>query len=158
MSLDPVGVERKPILWRLMQPYLHDLSEFDGSDVDEAGEYHYALFEHYWDVSLYPSELRDAFFIRFEGKLAGFALVRHMNNGRNQLAEFCILRKYRRRGIGRTAAQAVLRRFPGPWDLTIHPKNTPALAFWPKVIEGAASGEWTESSGPIIVIHRFEIG
>ena len=140
-----------------MQPYLHDLSEFDGSDVDEAGEYHYAFFEHYWDVSLYPSELRDAFFIRFEGKLAGFALVRHMGNGRNQLAEFCILRKYRRRGIGRSAAEDVLRRFPGPWDLTIHPKNEPALAFWPKVIEGAASGEWTESSGPIIVIHRFDI-
>ena len=62
LALEPVGAEQKLILWRLMQPYLHDLSEFDGSDVDEAGEYHYSMFEHYWDVSLYPSELRDAFF------------------------------------------------------------------------------------------------
>ena len=157
ITLEAVTVEQKPILWRLLQVYLHDLSEFDGQDPDPAtGEYKYSYFDHYWDRSLYPPEPREPYFIHADDKLAGFAMVRHLDNGKTQMAEFTVLRKWRGTGLALEAAGMVFHRYPGPWDLTIHPKNERAKAFWVKAIESNAEGDWTERGG-IIVWHQFDI-
>jgi predicted acetyltransferase len=46
------------------------------------------------------------------------------------LAEFFILRKYRRLGIGSQAAKLVFERFPGRWEMAVMKNNRPALSFW----------------------------
>ena len=56
--------------------------------------------------------------IRRDGKLAGFALVNAVtHSGRaadRNMAEFFIVRKHRRSGIGRAAAQKIFSRYAGP--------------------------------------------
>ncbi|MBE7517801.1 MAG: GNAT family N-acetyltransferase [Thermoflexaceae bacterium] len=134
------GSERAT-LENLMQLYLHDFSEFDSSDVDEAGRYRYRYLPLYWSE---PG--RWPFLVRADGNIAGFALVRHAD-GRYQMAEFFVLRRYRRRGVGEEAARQVFARFPGPWLVEELAANTTAIKFWRSVI-GRFAGGFDEVQGP----------
>ena len=123
------------LLDRLLQLYLYDFSEFAGvgtcyGEVDEAGHFEYQPgLDDYWrDPGRIP------LIIRADGRVAGFALVNE-GSPRNEpldhaLAEFFILRKFRRTGIGGRAAHAIFRMHPGRWELAIAGYNAPALAFW----------------------------
>jgi predicted acetyltransferase len=79
------------------------------------------------------------------------------------VAEFFILRKYRRGGHGTAAAHAAFDRHPGQWEAAVARRNVGALAFWRKAIAShpraseieeldVTSAHW---NGPII---RFRIG
>jgi predicted acetyltransferase len=158
VDLAAVTADERDLLWRLMQLYLHDLSEFQREPLNASGEFSYPYFEHYFDPSLDVLDRgRWAFFLHVNGELAGFAMVRLMQNGRYEMAEFFILRGARRGGSGMAAATAALQRFPGSWALTVHPKNTGAQEFWRRVIAANGRGEWTEKSSPLLVWHQFEI-
>jgi predicted acetyltransferase len=60
------------------------------------------------------------------------------------MAEFFILRKYRRQGAGTRAARELFDRFPGRWEVAEIPENAPAIAFWRKVIAGYSRGNYEE--------------
>lgn len=137
-----IAVEsERGVLENLMQLYLHDFSEFDSSDVDEAGGYRYRYLPLYWSE---PG--RWPFLVRADGNIAGFALVRHAD-GRYQMAEFFVLRRYRRCGVGEEAARQVFARFPGPWLVEELAANTTAIKFWRSVI-GRFAGGFDEVQGP----------
>ncbi|WP_426593360.1 GNAT family N-acetyltransferase [Cellulomonas sp. McL0617] len=129
-----------------MEFYAYDWSEFDDRDVDEHGEFGYRWLDHYW-----TDEDRHAFLIRAEGKLAGFALVRQEQ--RTEMAEFFVLRRYRRRGVGAAAATALFHSYPGPWEVTQRLTNPAATAFWRRAIP-VPYGETTADD---MVIQTFEI-
>lgn len=158
IDLVEVGSAEKQILWRLLQLYLHDMSEFDGSDIADGGDYEYSYFEHYFDPSLDVLDRgRWACLFRVDARLAGFAMVRHMQNGRYSMAEFFVLRKWRRTGVGSAAAAAVLHRFPGGWDLTVLPENTGARAFWRRVIEANSRGQFSEKHSSLVTWFQFDV-
>jgi predicted acetyltransferase len=115
------------VLRRLLELYRYDFSEFDGADVDPHGEFGYRFLDHYWTDSD-----RRALLFRTAGRWSGFALVRIGEP--NDMAEFFVLRKYRRSGVGREAAQEVLRQVPGSWTVRQQLTNPAATAFWRKVI------------------------
>jgi predicted acetyltransferase len=50
------------------------------------------------------------------------------------MEEFFILRGYRRISLGRRAAQLVIERHPGTWEVTETPNNHAATAFWRNVL------------------------
>jgi predicted acetyltransferase len=112
----------------------HDYSEFNGGDVDEDGCFGYRYLDYYWrEPGRYP------FLVRVSGKPAGFVLVRELGlnaDGQpvHEVAEFFILRKYRRRSIGQVVAQQVFAYFPGLWQLRVEADNQPAQAFWQGVV------------------------
>lgn len=135
-----------------MQLYLHDFSEFTREDVDANGQYPYAYFDHYFRPN--EGESRHALFIRVDGQLAGFALVRQVN-ARNSMAEFFVMRKYRRSGVGSAAAREAFARFPGEWKVAELAANLPAQAFWRKVIGSFTHGAYTEETDEGAVIQRF---
>lgn len=137
-----------------MQLYLHDFSEFLGTDVDANGEYPYAYFDHYFRRE--ERESRHAFFIRADSQLAGFALVRQ-SDGLNSVAEFFVMRKYRRGGVGTAAARQVFARFPGDWKVAELAANLPAQAFWRKVIAGVTGGAYTEDTDAKGVVQWFTL-
>jgi predicted acetyltransferase len=68
------------------------------------------------------------------------------------MAEFFVLRKYRRQGLGRDAAQTIFRRLPGPWTVRQQLTNPAATAFWRRAIPHS----FTESDDGIEVTQRFE--
>jgi predicted acetyltransferase len=113
----------KAVLRRLLQLYHYDFSELTGEDLDEHGEFAHHYLDHYWtDPASHP------LLIRHEGRLAGFALVR--TEPVNDIAEFFVIRKYRRAGVGREAARRVFAMFPGAWQVRQLHDNDAATAFW----------------------------
>jgi predicted acetyltransferase len=46
------------------------------------------------------------------------------------VAEFFVLRAYRRRGIGTQVAHEVWRQFPGWWEVRVMESNITARDFW----------------------------
>ncbi len=71
---------------------------------------------------------RAAFLFRVDGRIAGSALLR--KGPPHQVAEFLVLRKYRRRGVGCTTAREILTHWPGEWATHQVPGNHAAVAFW----------------------------
>lgn len=117
----------KAVLRRLVELYLYDFSEFNDADVDQDGEFGYRYLDRYW-----TEEDRSAFLLRVDGHWAGFALVRRGTPF--VMAEFFVMRKYRRRGVGRQAATELFKRFRGPWQVRQLPTNPAATSFWRAVI------------------------
>ena len=120
------AVDRE-LLARLVDFYFHDFSEFDGREVGSDGSYHYEWLEAYWSDAD-----RKAYVFRVDGHPAGFALVRLTDP--IELAEFFILRKYRRGGFGTVPARQVIARHPGRWVISQIASNVPATTFWRSAI------------------------
>ena len=133
LELVPVRAEEKEILRNLMEKYDYEFSQYDDRDVNMLGLYGYDYFDCYW-----TEDTRHPFFIKADGKLAGFVMVGNymefFPEAKHSMAEFFVLYKYRRCGVGTFAATEVFRRFPGLWELRCHPKNTTSVFFWDKVI------------------------
>ncbi len=141
VSIRKAELADKPTLWRLLQLYLHDFSEFLHTDVGPSGEFEYPYFDAYW------SELgRVPFLIEAHGSLAGFALVR--GGVPNDLAEFFVLRNHRRHGVGRQAAAMVFADFPGEWQVRQLDANHDATAFWRSTLPYPFT-ETRNAEGPI---------
>jgi predicted acetyltransferase len=122
--------EQSPILANLLELYAHDFSEFQPLDMDPEGRFGYKSLPLYWSEAN-----RHPFLIRFDGKLAGLVLVKRGSEISDSqevldMAEFFVLRGYRRHGIGTFAAQEVWRRFPGPWEVRVMQSNPSAIFFW----------------------------
>ncbi len=69
----------------------------------------------------------------------------HFSDSQYSVAEFFILRKYRRRGIGRQVAVDLFDRFRGRWEISKLPTNLPALRFWSNVIKVYLTENYTET-------------
>ena len=131
-AVDLVVVELtdRETLNNLTQLYQYDFSEIEALNVAADGRFH----------ALDALEIDRAYFVRADGQLAGFALVRHQPSQIEPdslvwwMQEFFILRRYRRKGIGRTAASLVIQRHPGLWEITETPSNQGATAFWRAVL------------------------
>ena len=105
-----------------------------------------------WILSSYWRESgRIPLLIQADDHVAGFALVHQWSALElppdHSIAEFFILRKYRRARIGTRAALCIFRRYPGRWEVPVAWYNPPALAFWRRVTEEAAPGEVEELAG-----------
>ena len=142
---------QRPVLDHLLQLYKYDFSEFApiGSpygEVDEKGGFAYPGLERYWQESG-----RIPLLIHANDRLAGFVLVHQWSALERPLdygvAEFFVLRKYRRARVGARAALLVFRRYPGRWEVPVAWYNPPALAFWRKVTAEAAPGKVEEIAG-----------
>jgi len=134
-------IDDKPIVAQLLELYAHDFSEFAKADVDETGRFGYRWLDNYWTETE-----RHPFLIRVDGRLAGVVLVRA---GRpHDMAEFFVMRKYRRAGVGRDAARAVFAMFPGEWQVRQQASNPAATAFWRTAIP-VAFREDVNDEGPV---------
>ena len=155
VALEPVAYTDTAVLRRMLGLYLYDFTEFTGDDLDEHGEFGYRYLDHYWAPD--PGEERFPFFIRVKGKLAGFALVR-LTGRRYSMAEFFVMRRYRRSGVGSQAARDVFARFPGEWKVAQIPKNLPAQTFWREVIGDVTAGAFSEHAATDGVVQEFTVG
>ncbi len=136
----------QPVLGRLLELYAHDFSERTGADVGDDGTFGWRFLDRYW-----AEPDRHAFLFRIDGKLAGFALVR--SGDPHDMAEFFVLRKYRRGGVGTDAARAVFARFPGEWQTRQQFENAGATAFWRRTIPVPFT-ELANEEGPV---QRFRV-
>ncbi len=144
LELRPATIDTKPVLRQLLELCQHDYSQFNGADISQHGHFGYDYLDNYWTE---PG--RFAFIVHYRQQIAGFALVRRLEQhadgaAHHAMAEFFILRKYRRQGLGSMVAQALFARFPGTWIVGQEPHNQPAQRFWRAVIAHYTSGQYQE--------------
>ena len=138
----PATLEQEPILANLLELYGHDFSEFFDLDIGEDGRFGYTSLPLYWsDPNCHP------FLLRIEGKLAGLAFVKRGDAAVWDIAEFFVVRGYRRLGIGTQAAHEVWRRFPGMWQVRVMQANVSGERFW----AGAISTFTGEAIQPVSI-------
>jgi predicted acetyltransferase len=145
-SLRPLHDRERPAVERLIQLYIYDLGgehwgvRPDGTFASPA-----------WHRRFWRRRGSHHFVIRSEGRLAGFALVRDRADfagaGVREIAEFFVLRRYRRRGVGTRAARALFARFPGRWELAVLVWNVGAQKFWRELAARCALDGVVESRG-----------
>jgi predicted acetyltransferase len=129
-----VQVTEKSVLQNLIELYEYDFSEFNDADVNMYGLYGYKYFDCYW-----TEDTRYPFFIKVDGIYAGFVLINEhchvlKDPGSKTIAEFFVMKKYRRKGIGKRVAFQAFNKFPGQWEVLQHGENEPSKLFWRKVI------------------------
>jgi predicted acetyltransferase len=138
------------LLSNLLELYIHDLSAiFTDVELGEDGRFGYPKLGLYWSE---PTE-RFAFLIRCGGCVAGFALVTRGSPAAEDpqvldVAEFFVLRRYRRSGVGRRAASLLWRALPGEWTVRVAESNPAALEFWRDVVAELGAGAARESQRP----------
>lgn len=135
VQVSPAAPEQAPLLANLLELYAHDLSEFFDVHPRPDGRFGYPLLPHYWE-----EETRRPFLVHADGRIAGFALIAKGSRitgdpGVWDVAEFFILRGYRRHGAGVAAAVDLWRRLPGRWEVRVLEGNLPARAFWRSAID-----------------------
>ena len=126
----PASEEQSPILANLLELYAHDFSEFHTLELGADGRFGYPQLPLYWrDHNRHP------FLVKVDGNLAGLVLVKQGSEVSGDqtvwdMAEFFILRRYSRHGVGSGAAHDVWRQFPGCWEIRVMDSNRSALDFW----------------------------
>ncbi len=148
--------EQQSVFANLIELYAHDFSEFHPIKLGADGRYGYQHLPQYWsEPDHYP------FLIKVDGGLAGFALVKQVaSRAVWDMAEFFIVRGYRRRAIGMQAAHEVWRKFPGTWQIRVMRANHTGVDFWQRatlVFSGdAIHPTATEKDGVEWLVFVFE--
>ncbi len=149
ITVTPAAALDEPVIRNLVQFYAYDFAHAVGWDIPETGRFADAIIDGSFDGAG-----RHPFLIRVDGRLGGFAIVDLYSHLGDRLtdpgdvrdvAEFFVVRNYRRRGVGETAAHALFDRFGGRWEVRQSAKNEGARAFWRKVIDRYTGGHFDES-------------
>lgn len=131
IELERVPFEKRDALFRLLQYSLFEESLTDLNDMNDD-----ALFGYPWFDAYFTEPQREAYFIRERGtkQLLGFAMVREHEDGRHSIAEFLVIPKYRRQGVGSQAAKACFALHKGLWEVKPAYGSESARLFWQKTI------------------------
>ena len=152
VSLDTAQAAEEPLLANLIELYIHDLSDvFTHVELGPNGRFGYPRLPLYWA----EPDKRYPFLIRCDGHVAGFVLATRgspvvPDPDVHDVAEFFVMRRYRKVGVGKEAAMLLWRRFPCSWTIRVAEGNVGALAFWRASIANIPQvkvTEWTLSSG-----------
>jgi len=150
VTLEAATAADLPLLSNLLELYIHDLSAaFPHVELGPDGRFGYPQLERYGA----EPDRRFSFLIRCGGRLAGFALVTRGSPATEDpevfdVAEFFVIRSYRRSGVGRRAAILLWNRLPGRWTVRVSEGNAGAIPFWAGVIAEVTKGASTESTRP----------
>jgi predicted acetyltransferase len=126
--------EQSVVVANLFELYAHDFSEFHDVETGEDGRFGFNKLHLYWS-----DPKRHPFLIKCRGKLAGFVLVKQGSEITEgdcvwDMAEFFVLRRYRRYGVGTEAARQIWSRYPGRWEVRVMESNRAAHEFWARAI------------------------
>lgn len=123
------------LLERMIELYAHELSDIADLPIGADARFGYGPLPSYWS-----EPTRHPYIVRVNGELAGFILVQQgsqVNGARDvwDVAEFFVLKRHRRRGVGECAAHDVWRQHSGQWEVRVMERNTEALKFWRRAVE-----------------------
>jgi predicted acetyltransferase len=144
LDIIPATIGDKSVLRQLIELYQYDWSGISPDlDVDAHGLYGYDYLDHYWtEKERYP------FLVRVNGRYAGFVLVNDyvlVPGNQRSMAEFFVMRKYRRQGVGKRVAFEIFDRLPAKWEVRQVNENTVGVQFWRKVIGEYTGGKYQET-------------
>ena len=142
VRLRAVDLEEEEILANLLEKYDYEFSQYTSKDVNDRGLYGYEYLDYYW-----LEEERWAYFIEVDDQLAGFVMINNFSEVEDRdtdfsVAEFFVMYKYRRTGVGKRAFFLAANLHKGKWQLKRHPGNLPSVYFWDAVINEYTNGNY----------------
>jgi [ribosomal protein S5]-alanine N-acetyltransferase len=145
-ELVPATLEDYPTIQNMGRFYVYDMTEYMGDEEDwkipENGLFECIDFKKYWDQpDTFP------FILRQNKEIAGFAIIDKKGSDEHvdfNMAHFFILRKFKKKGIGRAVACHCFSRFTGVWEVMVMPKNEGAYNFWKSVIVAYTDNHFQE--------------
>ncbi|MBE2198726.1 MAG: GNAT family N-acetyltransferase [Anaerolinea sp.] len=144
IELRPPSRSNRNLIRRMMELYLYDFSEYDDADLDEHGLFAYGDLDYFWFEPTHA-----AYLVTVDGKLAGFALVDNdvkLTDSERAITEFFVMRKYRRRGVGKQVAHQLFDLLPARWEMAVLETNKPAQQFWRKTLGAYRQGNFQETA------------
>ena len=142
LAISKIGPESDVLLRNLSGHYCHDMSEWFDLDVGADGRYSY-------DTASVWTKGYDAYLAKVGDSIAGFALIGSGGEwlddvDAHDVHEFFILRRFRRRGVGRSMATLLWNEYPGEWLVRVVEANAPAVTFWRGAISSYSGGSYRE--------------
>lgn len=130
MAIRPATPADRPLLERLLEFYLYDMAELYRFPIGPDARYAYDRLDQFW---------QHPYLLTVGEDLAGLALVIDSCplTGRTPcwfMAEFFVMRAYRRTGLGQAAARELIAAHPGAWHVGVIERNAAALAFWTRTL------------------------
>ncbi|MNZ38572.1 hypothetical protein D3C78_560510 [compost metagenome] len=135
VELLQTGAEQAELIRNLYQFYAYESSDWEQEDVEVDGRF-YIHEEHlarYWQEPQWSANL-----ILVDGFIAGFLLVERSELpalNALELADLFILKRYRRKGIGRAVVSQVLTSGESDWLVRFYDQDETAQAFWRAVLD-----------------------
>lgn len=140
VRLEKVTDESRQTLWNLLQYMLFETSP-SGKNIARAdGSFEYKYFDNY-----FTDDDREAYLVKAQdGELMGFVMINQylqkVKTG-HSIAEFLILPRFRRSGVGREVARRCFKTHPGNWEVGPADGSESAYQFWKKVIDETTGGD-----------------
>ena len=134
IQIIPAQIEEQPVIKQLLELYTYEMTDLADFDINDNGYFGYVDLPKYWqDPNRYP------YIVKVNKKLAGFVLIQKGSPLENDpeiwdVAEFFIMRKFRKNNVGQFVAQKIWHEFNGRWQVRVWDNNTIAHAFWETVI------------------------
>jgi predicted acetyltransferase len=146
LSLRQAELTDAALIGNLFQFYHYDFSELLAGHVAEDGRFRTPALAAYWQDSW-----RHPWLLHVDEHPAGFALVQRRSRITGDpetwdMAEFFVMRAYRRQGVGSQAALQLFAQFRGHWEVRQIHANPLATHFWRAVIARHTGGHFSEST------------
>ncbi|MGF6099031.1 GNAT family N-acetyltransferase [Pseudomonas sp. 18175] len=135
VELIQTGPEEAELIRNLYQYYAYESSDWEQEDVEVDGRF-YIHDEHlarYWQDPQWSANL-----LLVDGYIAGFLLIENSELpgiDALELADLFILKRYRRKGIGRAIASQVLCSGAANWLVRFYDQDEVSQAFWRTVLD-----------------------
>ena len=134
IELELIDIREKNILKEMLFAYEKEMVG------DKAEEYKY--LDSYWEK---PN--RFPYFIKVDGKIAGFTLINSylliLTEGKT-ISEFYVKKEYRKNGIGSETARQIFLKWPGKWENRQIRENPKAHTFWLNFISKFTNNNFEE--------------
>lgn len=147
IKLIPASLNEYSIIQNMARFYVYDMSEYLGWGMPEDGLYECIDFKKYWQTDdAFP------FLIRDDKELIGFVIIDKKGSEPStdfNMAQFFILRKFTKKGLGRYIAHLCFDKFQGSWEVMVIPGNEGAYRFWRSIINEYTSQKFSEDTRQI---------
>ena len=134
VQLERVTESTRQALWNLLQYLLFETSPSGKNVANEDGSFDYKYFDNY-----FTDDNRDAYIVKSKtGELVGFVMInQYLQKAKtgHSIAEFLVLPRFRRNGVGSEVAKRCFAMYPGHWEVGPADGSDSAYKFWKKVID-----------------------
>jgi predicted acetyltransferase len=143
LVMSKIGFESDALLRNLAEHYCYDMSEWFDLDTGTDGRYSFDT------LSVWANGC-DAYLAKVDESIAGFALIGSASEWlgdvrAHDVHEFFVMRRFRRRGVGRRMASFLWNEYPGEWLVRVLEANAPALTFWRREISSYSVGSYEDT-------------
>ena len=151
-QLEKVTLDKKEILYNLLQFALYDGSQYIKNKLNEKGMFNYTWFDKYFtDLD------REAYFIKSSNNYLGFVMINEnlkFNKSGKSVAEFLIMPQYRRNHIGKKVAMEIFNMHQGNWEVEAIENSEQAYNFWKRTIEEYTENEYEIKNNKVFVFNK----